>query len=158
MMVDLCLAYREVYHRSYRKLLVALPVDKVTPFLSDEQSPSNDGERSRDALLNSVKEDLEAGKVTSFEQLLEAMAAYVDVENDVVIDRIVKAMKKEIKGIANTLVQSYINASLGYSSIMCIAYGTVFYVYKYQRCGMPILTVLKTHASTNEREISVFVH
>ena len=37
--------------------------------------------------------------MTSFEQLLEEMAAYVDAENDVVIDRIVQSMKKEIKGI-----------------------------------------------------------
>ena len=104
-MVDLCLAYREVYHRSYRKLLVALPADKVVPFLSDKQFSFEDGgktdqeDKSRDVILNLVKEDLEAGKVTSFEQLLEAMAAYVDAENDVVIDRIVKSMKKEIKGI-----------------------------------------------------------
>ena len=109
-MVDLCLAYREVYNRSYRKLFVALPVDKVTPFLSDKQSLFEDGgktdqeERSRDTLLNSVKEDLEAGKVTSFEQLLEAMAAYVDAENDVVIDRIVKTMKKEIEGILSAIM------------------------------------------------------
>ena len=100
----MCLAYREVYQRSYRKLTVALPVDKLVPFLSDQQLLFKDGgkteqeERSRDTLLNLVKEDLEAGKVTSFEQLLEAMAVYVDAENDVVIDRIVKAMKKEIKG------------------------------------------------------------
>ena len=104
-MVDLCLAYREAYHRAYRKLLVALPADKVAPFLSDKHLSLEDGsktdqeERSRDVLLNLVKEDLEAGKVTSFEQLLEAMTVYVDAENDVVIDRIVKSMKKEIKGI-----------------------------------------------------------
>ena len=49
-------------------------------------------------MLELVKEDLEAEKVTSFEQLLEAMAAYVDVEKDIVIDRILKTMKKEIEG------------------------------------------------------------
>ena len=66
-MVDLCLTYREVYHRAYRKLLVALPTDKVAPFLSDKQLSFEDGgktdqeEKSRDVLLNLVKEYLEAG-------------------------------------------------------------------------------------------------
>jgi len=49
-------------------------------------------------MLELVKEDLEAKKVTSFEQLLEAMAAYFDIEKDIVIDRILKTMKKEIEG------------------------------------------------------------
>ena len=108
-MAECCGAYRETYQRAYRKLIVALPVDKITPFISDKQSllvevggKTSQEERSRDALLNLVKEDLEAGKVTSFEQLLEAMEAYVDAENDIVIGRILKIMKKEIEGIVNT--------------------------------------------------------
>ena len=108
-MVEFCDAFRETYQRAYRKLIVALPVDKFTPFISDKQSllvedgsKTSQEERSRDALLNLVKEDLEAGKVTSFEQLLEAMEAYVDAENDIVIGRILKIMKKEIEGIVNT--------------------------------------------------------
>ena len=107
-MAEYCDAYRETYHRAYRKLIVALPTNKFTPFLSDKQSllgkvddgvKSPEEERSRDALLNLVKEDLEAGKVTSFEQLLEAMEAYVNAEDDIVIGRILKIMKKEIEGI-----------------------------------------------------------
>lgn len=105
-MAECCDAYLETYHRAYRKLIVALPLDKFTPFLSDKQSLLVDGgvkspekERSRDALLNLVKEDLEAGKVTSFEQLLEAMEAYVNAEDDIVIARILITMKKEIEGI-----------------------------------------------------------
>ena len=105
-MVECCDAFRETYQRAYRKLIVALPIDKFTPFISDKQSllfhdgvKASQEERSRDAILNLVKEDLEAGKVASFEQLLEAMEAYVDAENDIVIGRILKIMKKEIEGI-----------------------------------------------------------
>ena len=55
-------------------------------------------ERLRDTILNlHSKGNLEAGKVTSSDQLLEAMAPCGDAENDLVIDRIVKAMKKGIK-------------------------------------------------------------
>lgn len=102
-MVDLCPAYCEVYRRAYRKLTVALPVYKITPFLPEEQSlvekedKTNEG-KLRDALLNSVKESLEAGRVTSFEQLLDAMTAYVDAEKDIVMERILKTMKEELKG------------------------------------------------------------
>ena len=108
-MVEFCDTFRETYQRAYRKLIVVLPIDKFTPFISDKQSllfhdgvKASQEETSRDALLNLVKEDLEAGKVTSFEQLLEAMEAYVDAENDIVIGRILKIMKKEIEGIVNT--------------------------------------------------------
>ena len=105
-MGDLCHAYREAYHRAYRKLIVALPVEKFTPFLSDKQlfiKVQNGGktpeeQRPREALLNKIKEDLEAGTVTSFEQLLEAMTSYAAAENDIVIDRILRTMNKEIEG------------------------------------------------------------
>lgn len=103
-MEDLCSNYREVYQRAYRKLTVALPVDKLTSDTealfskADEGGTADKQERSRDTLLESIKEDLKAGHVTSFEQLLEAMAAYVDSENDTVVDRILKTMKKEIEG------------------------------------------------------------
>lgn len=115
-MVESCDAYRETYHRAYRKLIVALPLEKLTPFISDKQSllvddgvKTSQQERSRDALLNLVKEDLEAGKVTSFEQLMEAMEAYVNAEDDIVIGRILKIMKKEIEGIVNTLFSGRYN-------------------------------------------------
>ena len=101
-MGDLCHAYRE----AYRKLIVALPVEKFTPFLSDKQlfvKVENGGktpeeQRPQEALLNKIKEDLEAGTVTSFEQLLEVMTSYAAAENDIVIDRILRTMNKEIEG------------------------------------------------------------
>ena len=84
------------------------------PFLSDKASLNfakvdSDGkldevERSRDpsreTLLELVREDLKVGKVSSFDQLLEA--TYVDVENNIVIDRILNTMKKEIEGASNS--------------------------------------------------------
>ena len=104
-MVDLCSAYSEVYRRSHRKLIFALPVDKVAAFFPEAQTVFKDNDetdeeqRSRSALLNLVKEDLEAGIVASFEQLLEAIVAYIDAEKDIVVDRILRSMRKEIKGI-----------------------------------------------------------
>ena len=114
---DLCSVYREVYQRAYRKLLVTLPIEKFVRYLSDKTSLNfakvNDGDLDeeerprgicRETLLELVREDLKVGKVSSFNQLLEAMGMYVDVENDIVIDRILNTMKKEIEGASNSLL------------------------------------------------------
>ena len=121
-MADLCSSYNEVYNRSHRKLSFALPVYKVAKFFPETQTVFKDNDktdeeqRSRSTLLNLVKEDLEAGNLTSFEQLLKAMAAYIDAEKDIVVDRILRTMMKEIKGITecncfliHVLTRMYIN-------------------------------------------------
>ena len=125
-MADLCSSYNEVYNRSHRKLSFALPVYKVAKFFPETQTVFKDNDKtdveqrsrstSRSTLLNLVKEDLEAGNLTSFEQLLKAMAAYIDAEKDIVVDRILRTMMKEIKGITEcncfliyVLTRMYIN-------------------------------------------------
>ena len=99
-------AYLLAYQRSYRKLLLVLPIDALVPLLKDRDSLSRAAikneatreERSR-CLLEFVMEELKAGRSTSFEQLLEVMAVEVDASNNIVVDRVLKSINMDVKGM-----------------------------------------------------------
>ncbi|XP_065894294.1 uncharacterized protein [Dysidea avara] len=99
-------AYLLAYQRSYRKLLLVLPIDTLIPLIKDKDSLTavvirNDAtrqERSR-CLLEFVMEELKEERTVSFEQLLEVMAAQVDASNNVVLDRVLQSIHMDVKAI-----------------------------------------------------------
>ena len=99
-------AYLLAYQRSYRKLLLVLPIDTLIPLIKDKDSLTavvirNDAtrqERSR-CLLEFVMEELKEERTVSFEQLLEVMAAQVDASNNVVLDRVLQSIHMDVKGV-----------------------------------------------------------
>jgi len=104
-------AYFLAYKRSYRKLLLVLPIDALIPLIKDKDSltrvVANNGatreERSR-CLLEFVMEELKEGRVTSFEQLLEVMEGQVDASNDTVVDRVLRSIRMDVKGTYCTVL------------------------------------------------------
>ena len=99
-------AYLLAYQRSYRKLLLVLPIDVLIPLIKDKDSLTrvtikNDvrkEERSR-CLLEFVMDELKGGRVACFEQLLEVMSVQVDATNNIVVDRVLKSINMDVKGI-----------------------------------------------------------
>ena len=103
-------AYFLAYKRSYRKLLLVLPIDALIPLIKDNDSltrvviknGATREERSR-CLLAFVMEELKEGRVTSFEQLLEVMAVQVDASNDTVVYRVLRSIRMDVKGTYGTV-------------------------------------------------------
>ena len=96
-------AYLLAYKRSYRKLLLVLPIDTLVPLIKDKdwltrvKSDATRQERSR-CLLEFVMEELKEERTASFEQLLEVMAAQVDASNNIVLDRVLQSIHMDVKG------------------------------------------------------------
>ena len=102
-------AYLLAYKRSYRKLLLVLPIDKLVPLIKDKDSLKrvvikNDATREEQSrcLLEFVMEELKEGRAASFEQLLEVMAAQVDASNNIVLDRVLQSIHMDVKGMVIT--------------------------------------------------------
>ncbi|XP_065894293.1 uncharacterized protein [Dysidea avara] len=97
-------AYLLAYKRSYRKLLLVLPIDTLVPLIKDKdwltrvKSDATRQERSR-CLLEFVMEELKEERTASFEQLLEVMAAQVDASNNIVLDRVLQSIHMDVKAI-----------------------------------------------------------
>jgi len=62
------------------------------------QNDATKGERSR-VLLEFVMDELKERRTASFEHLLEVMEMQVDTSNDIVLDRVLKSINMDIKGI-----------------------------------------------------------
>ncbi|XP_065894290.1 uncharacterized protein [Dysidea avara] len=106
-------AYLLAYKRSYRKLLLVLPIDKLVPLIKDKDSLKrvvikNDATREEQSrcLLEFVMEELKEGRAASFEQLLEVMAAQVDASNNIVLDRVLQSIHMDVKAIMNQSEQT----------------------------------------------------
>ena len=106
-------AYLLAYQRSYRQLLLVLPIDGLGSLLKDKDSLSRVAikseatreERSR-CLLEFVMDELKAGRVASFEQLLEVMAVEVDGSKNTVVDRILNSINTDVKGMYRETTQA----------------------------------------------------